>query len=148
MLLLLALLCIAFYVPYRKGKIEIQEHLAVLSQLEPGEYTVTIGVYGSGTPNFDIHDSDTQKQILQELSLTSYAGVDWAPLPMTGKDHVYWLTFFSGEPFVNQTWQIGGEDSRNCLLGRKHRLHITNANGLYALLQQIESRQMKKLEIK
>lgn len=136
---ILLLLCLAFYYPYCKGKNEFHDYLTDISQLEPGEYTVTIGVYGVTMPDLDICDPNIQKLILHELSLAEYNGIYWILPPMTSADHVYWITFFSSEPFVTQTWEIGGEKSRNCVLGKKHRLRITNTNALYTLLKQIEA---------
>lgn len=136
---ILLLLCLAFYYSYCKGKNEFHDCLTDISQLEPGEYTVTVGVYGGAMPDLDIRDPGIQKQILQELSLAEYNGIGWILPPMTSEDHVYWITFFSSEPFVTQTWEIGGEKSRNCVLGKKYRLGITNTSALYTLLRQIEA---------
>lgn len=138
-LFILLLVCLAFYYPYCKGKNEFHDYLTDISQLEPGKYTVTIGVYGPTMPDLYIHDPDVQRQIMHELSLAEYNGIYWILPPMTSADHVYWITFFSSEPFVTQTWEIGGEKSRNCVLGKKHRLRITNTNALYTLLKQIEA---------
>lgn len=137
-LFVLALLCLAFYYPHCQGKNEFRSYFTDISQLEPGEYTITVGVYGGGAADFEIRDPGIQKQIIHELSGAEYAGIERTPPPITAEDHVYWLTFFSSEPFVTQTWEIGGEGSRNCVLGGKHRLRITNTDGLYTLLRQIE----------
>lgn len=136
---ILLLLCLIFYYPYYEGKAEFNNYLAGISQLEPGTYTVTMGVYGSGAPNLEISDSDTQEQILHQLSSVSYHGLNRFPTPIAAEDHVYWLTFFSDEPFLAVTMEIGGSDSRNCVLGEKYRLNLINTDSLYALLAQIEA---------
>ena len=136
---ILLLLCLIFYYPYHGGKTEFNNYLADISQLEPGTYTVTMGVYGDGTSNLEINDPNTQKQILHQLSSVSYDGLDRFPALITTEDHVYWLTFFSSEPFFTVTLEIGGSGSRNCVLGEKHRLRMTNTDDFYALLAQIEA---------
>ncbi len=135
-ILLLLLIC-AFL--HFNGKAEFQNRLEDISRLKYGSYTVTVGVYGSLAPSFDIQEPNIQKQIVERLSCLEYDGHEWFPAPMTAEDHVYWLTFFSSDPFLQETWEIGGEDSRNCALaGNNHRLRLKNTQGLYELLRQIE----------
>lgn len=134
---LLLLVCLILYYPHYKAKTELHRALSDISRLQPGQYTITIGVYGSETTNLDIYDSDIQEQIVQRLSYLNYDGVEHFPPPITAEDHVYWITFFSNEPFIAITLEIGGANSRNCMLGNNHRIRIANADNLYSFLTEI-----------
>ena len=81
---------------------------------------------------------------MEQFANLEYGGFPQPPSPIEEKDHVYWLTFFSSEPFVAEAWEIGGAGGRNCVLadgGR--RIRLKNTERLYTLLLQLEAQDFK-----
>lgn len=144
-LFIFSLVSLAVSRPHYKGKGEFHNSLLSISELECGEYSITIGVYGGKASSFEVSDRDTQNQILGKLFMATYKGIDYFPGPITAEDHVYWITSFSGEPFIATTFEVGGPGLRSYLLGENNRhLYLTNTDELYTLLTQIEAQNINR----